>query len=179
MTFDILDANIAQALDSARALSSNNEHLWALALVEDDSQGARGLIWLTGMDYNDGPAPGSTRKRRSRREMQDRYLAAKHARGDAPVLPDGLRVIRVFPEWVSGWPLWENFTDDYRLTGESLGLSRALSDALFEWNERWLQRDENDPVPDGWLDQGRTLVTQLQTELTGIAEVSADFLSGS
>ena len=93
------------------------------------------------------------------------------------VLSNGLRVIRLFPEWVSGWPLWESFTDDYRLTGPDLGLTPELSRTLYEWNETWLTRDEDDPIPEGWREQGERLFLQLQAELDGVAEVRPEFLS--
>ena len=173
-TLDIVDATVEEALESAHAMSNGDERLWSLALVETDSRGMRGLIWLSGMDYNDPPDSAQEWKRR--RQMQDRYLTAAHRRGEPAVLPNGLRVIRVFPEWVSGWPLWENLTDDYRLTGPDLSLSPELSAGLFDWNEAWLMRQEDDPLPDGWEEQGQLLVRQLQTELSGVAEVRPEFL---
>jgi hypothetical protein len=173
-TIDVVEATIEQALDSAMALSNGDEHLWSLALVENDARGMRGLIWLSGMDYNDPPSTAWEWQRR--RQMQDRYLIAKNRRGEQTVLPNGLRVIRVFPEWVSGWPLWENFTEGYRRTGPDLGLTRELSDALFDWNEVWLSRHEDDPLPAGWEDEGHRLVTQLRSELDGVAEVRPEFL---
>lgn len=174
-TFDLLEATIEQALESAIALSNGDEHLWSLALVEDDSRGLRGLIWLSGMDYNDPPS--SAREWQRRRQMQDRYLMDKHRRGMPTVLPNGLRVIRLFPEWVSGWPLWESFTDDYRRTGPDLGLTPELSRALYDWNETWLTRHEDDPIPEGWRERGERLFNQLQAELEGVAEVRPEFLS--
>ncbi|MET0886506.1 MAG: hypothetical protein ABWX92_08655, partial [Mycetocola sp.] len=102
-TLDILDATIEEALETAITLSHGDQHLWSLALVEQDPRGMRGLIWLSGMDYND--PPGTASEWRHRQQMQDRYLAARHRAGEAPLLPNGLRVIRVFPEWVGGWPL--------------------------------------------------------------------------
>jgi len=174
-TVDVLDATIEQALETAHSLSRGDELLWALALVDDDSRGTRGLVWLSGMDYND--IPGTPRDWQRRRQMQDRYLLTKHRRGLACVLPNGLRVIRVFPEWVRGWPLWENFTEDYHLTGPALGLTGELSDALYEWNGIWLARHEDEPAPEGWQEHGRNLVQLLQTELNGIAEVRPEFLT--
>lgn len=174
-TLDIVEATVEEALESALALSNGDERLWSLALVENDSRGMRGLIWLSGMDYND--PPGSAREWQRRRQMQDRYLMAKRRRGEPAVLPNGLRIIRVFPEWVSGWPLWENFSDDYHLTGPDLGLTPELSAALYEWNEAWADRPVDDPVPAGWAERGQLLVRRLQAELEGVAEVRPDFLS--
>jgi hypothetical protein len=165
---------LEQALESALALSNGDEHLWSLPLVENDARGKRGLIWLSGMDYNDPPSTAWEWQRR--RQMQDRYLMAKSRRGGPTVLPNGLRLIRVFPEWVSGWPLWENFTEAYRRTGPDLGLTPELSDALFDWNEAWLARHEDDALPTGWEDEGHRLVIQLRSELDGIAEVRPEFL---
>lgn len=173
-TTDIVEATIEEALDCASALSEGDEHLWSLALVENDARGMRGLIWLSGMDYND--PPGTPREWQRRKQMQDRYLSARNRRGEPVVLPNGLRLIRVFPEWVSGWPLWESFTDAYRLTGADLGLTPELSDALLEWNEAWLLRHEEDPLPPGWEDEGLRLVARLRIELDGTAEVRAEFL---
>lgn len=153
-TVDVPDATIEQALESALALSSGDEHIWALALVDDDSRGMRGLVWLSGMDYNDAPSAPHDWQRR--RQMQDPVPDGEAAVG-APVLPNGLRVIRVFPEWGSGWPLWENFTEDYRLTGSGLGLTGPLSDALYEWNQTWQDRQEDVPAPHRWQDRGRDL----------------------
>lgn len=172
-TFDVEDATIEEALETAEAMSAGNTRLWSLALVENDSRGLRGLVWLSGMDYND--TPDSAREWQRRRQMQDRYLQARSARGQPIVLPNGLRLVRVFPEWVSGWPLWESFSDTYRLTGMDLGLSPSLSNALHEWNERWLSRQVEDALPPEWEERGRALVSDLRSELVGVAEVRPEF----
>lgn len=174
-TLDIVEATVEEALETALAMSNGDERLWSLALVENDSRGMRGLIWLSGMDYND--PPGSAREWQRRRQMQDRYLMARSRHARPTVLPNGLRVVRVFPEWISGWPLWEDFTDDYRLTGPQLGLTSELSADLYDWNEAWLARQVDDPLPAGWVEQGRVLVRRLQGELGGVAEVRPEFLS--
>lgn len=173
-TCDLEGATIEEALETAEAMSDGNTRLWSLALVENDSRGLRGLVWLSGMDYND--TPDSAREWQRRRQMQDRYLRARSLRGQPIVLPNGLRLIRVFPEWVSGWPLWESFSESYQLTGTDLGLSPSLSSALYAWNEAWLSRQVEDPVPRGWEEQGRTLVSDLRSELAGVAEVRPEFL---
>lgn len=167
-------ASIEQALDAARSLSHENERLWSLALFERDRDGVPGLIWLSGMDYNDSPANVDQWRRRA--VMQDRYLGARVLRGEQPVLPSGLRVIRLFPDWAQGWPLWENFTDRYRLAEDDLGLSAELSRALFDWNEVWLSRSEEDPEPEGWRAAGEELFARLAHELDGVAEVRPDYL---
>jgi hypothetical protein len=175
-TLDVFDATIEEALEAAHAMSEGDQHLWSLALVENNAAGRRGLLWLSGMDYND--TPSTAREWKHRRQMQDRYLQARSIAKEPTVLPNGLRVIRVFPEWGSGWPLWENYSDDYRLTGPSLGLSPVLSDALYAWNEIWQARPIEEPLADaaGWHAEGRRLAQHLQAELQGIAEVRLEFL---
>lgn len=176
-TIDIVDATIEQALESGVALSDGNAKLWSLALVENDARGMRGLIWLSGMDDNDSPE--SARDWQRRRHMQDRYLLARRQQNLPVVLPNGLRVIRVSPEWMTAWPLWENFTDKYLRTGPELGVSEALGAELRAWNAAWNSRDEDDPLPAGWEAAGRALVTWLQAELRGIAEVRPEFFTDS
>lgn len=173
---DIEEATVEEALKSARALSDADEHLWSLALVQDDGRGQRGLVWLSGMDYNQRPT--SVRQWQLRRQMQDRYLTARRRTESPPLLPNGLRLIRMFPEWVRGWPLWEDGSDEYHLTALSLEISPDLGAALFDWNEEWLSRQEDEPLTDaeGWLRRGIALAEQLQSELDGIAEVRPEFL---
>lgn len=173
---DIVEATFDEVLDSARSLSRDNQDLWSLALVDDDSRSARGLIWLSGMDYNDAPA--TARHWHLRHEMQRRYLIARTQRGLQPLLPNGLRLLRVFPEWSSGWPVWEDFSDGYRLDTSSMDISPELGVALFEWNEEWLARQEDEPLadPDGWRERGLALVDRLTRELKGVAEVRPEFL---
>jgi hypothetical protein len=174
-TWDIVEASIREALDLAHTASENDARLWSLALVQD-SAGGRGLVWLTGMDYNDAPA--TARERRQRREMQDRFLSAKaKAKAGGPLqLPDGLRVLRVFPEWIDGWPLWESFSDSYNLTAADLGLSDGLSDDLLAWNRAWVAHAENDSVPDAWRERGSELVERLRGELGDVFDVRPEFL---
>lgn len=171
---EILDATVEEALESARALSNGDQALWALANVVDHAEGDRELIWLSGMDY--GVWPSTRTEWRHRKQMQDRYLGAVSEAGRAPVLPNGLRVIRMFPEWVSGWPLWESFTENYRLTGSDLRLSEDLSTALYHWNEDWLSRDEASPTPDGWIERGDALFQRLRSELETVAEVRPEYM---
>lgn len=178
-TFDIVEATVEQALEAARMLSEDNAKLWSLALVHDEiadgDAGPRGLVWLSGLDYHDQPE--TAHQWHLRGQMQNRYLSAAAQRGDAPLLPNGLRVIRLFPEWAGGLPLWESFTDHYRISPEHLDLSDHLSTALGEWNHHWLDRDETHPLPDAaaWRAEGWALYKLLQTELDGIAEVRPEF----
>ena len=173
---DIVDATVEDALDSARALSNGDEDLWSLALIDDDSRGVRGLVWLSGMDYNDSPLTP---------------VEWRRASPDAGALPDGqsaTRVGAVVAERTAADPGlprvghqladWESFTDDYNLEGESLGLSPDLSRALVEWNHEWQARSEDEPLadPEGWRARGVELVHRLRSELTGIAEIRPEFL---
>lgn len=169
-TIDLVDVGIGQALQIASDLSEGDKHLWALASVEYNSAGERGLVWLSGMDYNG--RPGTPAEWRLRMEMQHRYLVAKTLRGEQPLLPDGLRLIEMAALWSGGWPLWERTELRHQLTGADLGLSQALSDALYEWNMVWQAHDELGPTPDGWEARGCELFKQLRTELEGVAEVA-------
>jgi hypothetical protein len=171
---DIVDASLHDVMDSTRALAENDRNMWSLALVVDDAgPRGRGLVWLSGMDYR--RAPTSPFEWRLRAEMQDRYLSARSRRGEAVVLPNGLRVVRMFPEWGVTWPLWESFTDSYPMDAATLGLSDSLAADLAAWNGRWNDRDEDDPLPAGWSEEGWVLHGRLQTELDGVAEVRPDF----
>jgi len=107
--------------------------------------------------------------------MQERFLSARVRRGEPPLLPDGRRVIRLFPEWAPGWPLWESFTAAYRLTGDDLGLGPELSRDLRAWNDRWAARKVDDPEPEGWRAEGRRLHARLRDELAGAAEIRPEF----
>lgn len=171
---DIVDASLKEVMDSTRALAENDRNLWSLALVMDEpAPRGRGLVWLSGMDYH--RAPASAFEWRLRAEMQDRYLSSRSRRGEAVVLPNGLRVVRMFPEWGVTWPLWESFTDDYPMDASALGLSDSLAADLAAWNGRWKDRDEDDPLPAGWSAEGWVLHGRLRAELDGVAEVRPDF----
>ncbi|MFK4836038.1 hypothetical protein ACI3KY_09940 [Microbacterium sp. ZW T2_14] len=173
-TVDIVDASLHDVLESTRALAENDRDLWSLALVVDDADPrGRGLVWLSGMDYR--RAPASAFEWRLRAEMQNRYLSARRRRGEAVVLPNGLRVVRMFSEWGVTWPLWESFTDNYPMDATALGLSDSLAADLAAWNDRWQDRDLDDPPPAGWHGEGWVLYGRLQAELDGIAEVRPDF----
>lgn len=171
---DIVDASLRDVMDSTRALAENDRNLWSLALVVDEpAPRGRGLVWLSGMDYR--RAPASAVEWRMRAEMQNRYLSARKRRGEQVVLPNGLRVVRLFPEWGVTWPLWESFTDNYPMDAAALGLSSALAADLAAWNDRWQDRDETEPDPPGWYEDGWPLYRRLQAELDGVAEVRPDF----
>ena len=160
-------------VQEAGGLAARDGRLWSVAAVVDDGANGRGLLWLTGMDYR--VPPSTAAERRARAEMQDRYLSARALRGQAPVLPDGRRVVRMFPDHGNPWPLWESFTDEYSRTPSELGLSPELTDALRRWYDAW------EPVAlDGgpgaeWLEEGRRLAGALQRELRDVAEVRPDF----
>lgn len=174
-TFDIEDATLTEALDHVRMASEGDRNLWALALVSDDDVRGRGLVWLSGMDYHD--AADTPAQRARRREMQDRYLAARSRDALPVVLPDGRRLIRMFPEWGAG-PLWESFTENYPLDPATLDLPDGLADALVAWNEEWNARapDEPLPDPDGFRRRGAALADALEEALAGRAEIRREFL---
>jgi hypothetical protein len=153
--------------------SSWESVVWSAALVVDDSQHGRGLIWLSGGD--DNSSPQTARERRMRAEMQDRYLSSRSRKKLPLTLPDGRRVIRLFPDWGREWPLWESFSDDYTLSADDLTLSPGLANELYQWNQTWQRRSETDPIPDGWMERGRELHADMQEELKDLAEVRADF----
>lgn len=173
-TFDLEAATLTDALEHARIASEDDRSLWALALVVDADAG-RGLVWLSGGDLHEVPATAAARARR--REMQDRYLAACARRDDPVVLPDGRRLIRMFPEW-GGGPLWERFTAHYPLDPATLDLPDGLGAALHAWNAEWGARGVDEPLadPDTWRRRGETLADALERALAGVAEVRREFL---
>lgn len=177
-THDLLDASVDDALEAARELAGDDDELWSLALVENDARGLRGLLWLSGMDYND--APDGARQWRARALMQDRCLAARVRRGRAPLLPDGRRVIRLFPEYGGGLPVWQSFTERYRLEPADLGFDegrdRDLIARLRTWNEEWQDIPEGGTPAAGWSDEGASLRDDLQRVLGPGAEVRPDYL---
>lgn len=177
-TTDLLGASVDEALEEAAILAEDNQRLWSLALVHDDPQHGRGLIWLSGNDYNDDHTFTSAYWR-ARALMQDRYLMAKVRRGEEPVLPSGLRVIRMFPEWTVALPLWESFTDNYPVEPGALGLANKLERELEAWNEEWQLHADTDNTPHDWVpweERGRVLYDEVCRQLHGIAEVRPEFL---
>jgi hypothetical protein len=173
-TVDLEDATFKDAEWSATTLAGDDK-VWSIALVVDDSTRGRGLIWLVGGDYNSPPK--SPREWRMRAEMQDRLLALRSRKRLPLTLPDGRRVIRLFPDWGREWPIWESFSDEYTLDAEDLPLSSELSADIYAWNAAWQARAETDPVPDGWAEHGRYLHARMQAELHAVAEVRPDFES--
>lgn len=83
----------------------------------------------------------------------------------------------MFPEWISGLPLWEDYTENYPFERDVLPLSSELQDRLEAWNEHWQNRDLDEEVPhlDQWIAEGRALVARLRDELGDIADVRAEF----
>lgn len=113
-----------------RATLARDDRLWSVALVVDDSTHGRGLIWLVGGDYNSPPT--SPREWRMRAEMQDRLLSQRSRKNLPLTLPDGRRVIRLFPGWGRKRPLRESFSEQYTLNAKDLPLSRELAADLHE-----------------------------------------------
>lgn len=184
-TIDVLETSVEEALDAALVESGNNRRLWSLALVHDDGGAGRGLVWLSGNDYNSPPDAwnDSASYWRSRGGMQSRYLLARSLAGEPVVLPTGVRSIRMFPEWSVDLPLWESFTDNYPVTRGVFRLSADLEDDLAAWNERWQAIADPDASPEAtaaewttWENEGRLLLARLRTTLAGIAEVRPEFL---
>ncbi|MEV8240071.1 hypothetical protein AB0O90_07545 [Microbacterium testaceum] len=119
------------------------------------------------------PETEEQRSRLAYWSWQDRSLRST----DPPRLEDGRRLIRVFPEWISGLPLWEDYTENYPFERDVLPLSSELQDRLEAWNEHWQNRDLDEEVPqlDQWIAEGRALVARLRDELGDIADVRAKF----
>ncbi|WP_439032052.1 hypothetical protein [Gordonia terrae] len=149
--------------------------LWSLAVVDAAADHER-LMWLSGYDYRQRARTWVERTRRS--DMQLRYLAYRAAQSRPVVLPDGLRLIRMFPEWGAG-PLWESFTENYPADPARLGLDPGLARALTDWNDVWNARPHDADLDDepGWIAAGLALHARVASELTGVAEVAAQFLS--
>lgn len=172
VALDFVDAQIDDVLEAATS-AAGSDKLWSIALVVDTPDAGRGLIWVSGMDYNDTPTTRA--ESRLRATMQDRYLMRKAARSEAPLLPDGRRVIRVFPDHGHRWPLWENFTDQYCMTPSDYGLSDGLADGLREWYDEWERHGIDWPPDVAWLAEGRRLIEALRVEVGDIAEIRAEF----
>lgn len=186
-TDDIVNATIEEALEAARIFAEGDRRLWSLALVYgDDSRSGRGLVWLSGNDYNSPPRPfnDSAAYWRARGAMQSRYLMARAHAGEPVVLPTGERSIRMFPEWSVDLPLWEDFTDNYPVERGSLSISTELEHGLTAWNQRWQTLADHEIDSAGtadptewaaWRSQGVTLLAGLRAELRWVAEVRPEF----
>jgi hypothetical protein len=94
------------------------------------------------------------------------------------------RTIRVFPDWASDWPLWENGHPDYNTTPSHYGLSAELSERLRRWADEFfasLDITAETPVWRGpktwrtWVDEGRRISEALAGEVASFADVSYDF----
>lgn len=177
---DLVACSIEQALDAAYRLSGGDARLWSLALVPDRAEepedARRGLTWLSGFDAHRRPA--NPAEWRLRGQMQDRYLRARSQRGEAPLLPNGLRVIRMFPEWCVGLPLWESFTDSYPVRPGELPISRALEGELEVWNREWESHGLDATRSPAWFERGWELYEEVQRALANIAEVRPDLARG-
>lgn len=74
ITFDITGATFSEAKSWAEEEAS--DRMYAMALVSDDVQNGRGLVWLIGHDANDNLNPSSEDENnkieiRLRREMEE------------------------------------------------------------------------------------------------------------
>lgn len=175
-TFDHRRTSLTTVLEQCAWRSDGDARLWSLAVVVEPGRGrSAGLVWVSGSDYR--VRPTTPAGWRARREMQDRYLAAKTRRGEAPLLPDGRRLIRMFFDYSRTLPLWEGFTEHYTLDRGALPLSPGLERDLAAWQETAENRS-HDPDPsdaDAFLATGWALHARLERELDGIAEVRPDF----
>ncbi|WP_090591538.1 hypothetical protein [Auraticoccus monumenti] len=175
-TFDYSRTSLTTVLEQCAWRSDEEARLWALAVVVQTSAGEPGgLVWLSGTDYRTRPSRPSGW--RARREMQDRYLAARTRRGEAPLLPDGRRLIRMFFDHGRTLPLWETFTDHYTIERGALPLTPGLERDLATWQETWEDRSP-DPAPgddETFLTTAWALHARLERELEDIAEVRPDF----
>jgi hypothetical protein len=166
---------VGEILERAVGLSGGNAMLWSLALVSDNQARGRGLVWLDGTDYRQQPR--TRLEWRARGRMQDRYLFACFKRGEkSPVLPSGLRVLRMFHDYGRDFPLWESFSDQYTLHAGDLPLSEALNEGLAAWTRAWDEEQTfsadrlADQIETGW-----SLHKQVQLQLRAIAEVRPEF----
>lgn len=177
---DLVDCSVEQALNAASQLSAGDARLWSLALVPDRAEEPedvrRGLTWLSGFDAHRRPA--NPVEWRLRGQMQDRYLRARSQRGETPILPNGLRVIRMFPEWCVALPLWESFTNSYPVRQGELPIARALEDELEVWNREWESSGLDAGRPRAWFERGWELYEEVQRALANVAEVRPDFAQG-
>lgn len=173
---DVTETDVEGALKVARGATQHDGLLWSLALLEKDQLGDRGLVWLSGTDYNSRPR--TVRDWAMRGRMQDRFLRARATRGEEPLLPDGKRVIRMAYEWTRGLPLWEDFVADVGtgLEPGELKIPQGLARGLLAWNDEWVSHDETEVMADHWFEQGIDFFRELQGELQDIAEVRPDFL---
>lgn len=184
-TTDVLSATVEEALEAARNLAEGDRHLWSIALAHDDGAMDRGLVWLSGNDYNDYPRADSDTAAywRHRGTMQGRYLLARAHAGEPVVLPTGERSIRLDPEWGADLPLWEQFTDHYPVKRGALPLGGRLEGSLAAWNQRWqiladpdTGRDASETDWAAWRAKGVELVARLREALVGVAEVHPAYL---
>lgn len=84
------------------------------------------------------------------------------------------RVIRIFPEYGTDWPLWG---DTGQLDEDEIVLSDALRSRVRSWAQFWLthfHHDEGWDSParaESWRREGDQVVALLRRELSGTADV--------
>lgn len=171
-TTELTGRSIAEGLELA-AVHTRFQQLWALAAITEEAEPR--MIWVSGYDYR--RAPENAAEWRSRQEMQSRFLAERSRREEPLVLPDGLRVFRMFPEWGVSFPLWESCGEHHPFEPGTLDLPDSLERELGAWGRAWWSVDGEDPneSPE-WFEAGRELHRRLQAALEGIAEVTPAFL---
>ncbi|WP_315070511.1 hypothetical protein [uncultured Microbacterium sp.] len=165
--FDLFECQMSEVEPSARALTGD-EKLWSIALLVDDCNSNRRLVWLSGGDYN--KAPADEREWRMRAEMQDRYLRHRARKKRTLTLPDGSRVARLLD-----CPRFGSAAIALTAPATELSLSRSTGAALRDWNHQYQLRHEFEPAPKEWIDQGYELRARVQEEAGATVEVRPDF----
>ncbi len=97
-------------------------------------------------------------------------------------IPPERRTIRLFPDYMRDWPLWENSTPTwdvgYTTTPQMYGLSEELTEAIRSWNDFWEKhfaahiRWDSDDHRDWWAEEGESIARRMRTEVYYFADVS-------
>jgi hypothetical protein len=86
------------------------------------------------------------------------------------------RTIRLFPDYVHPWPLWED--PDGPMEPEDFGLSQSLTESLSAWHQFWEEHHApyegwDQPENKIWWDtEGRDIAGRLGAEVAPFADVS-------
>ncbi len=121
------------------------------------------------MDYRE--RPGTAMQWRQRKQMQDRYLGAKNLRGESPRLPNGLKRIRMFPEWGARIPPWGDLPDPYPAGRGEISIGDDLEAALTEWSLEWESSGFVSGHPESWRERGWELYERVQACCREVVEV--------
>ena len=91
------------------------------------------------------------------------------------------RVIRLFPDYGCGWPLWENGNEKYLLEPDDLGLSDGLRAMLREWHDLWEAHHhwetgwDSGVHREAWIALGERVERALAQEIREFATVSPEW----